>query len=102
MAKHDFGGLFEKYPSIIAQMPEAFDSHEFILRLAHQNQVLYVEALYSYRDSVHRGEPTPFRVVHQILAQHLNACPDLVRRAGHTYSNHTFGQREGCAQWKKV
>ena len=102
MAEHDFGALYEQYPAIIEQMPETFDSHAFILRLAHEHQVLYVEALYSYRDSMHRGQPTPFRAVHHILSQHLSACPDQVRRVDHTTSADIFGQAEGCVLWKKV
>ena len=69
--QHDFSELYAQYPAVIAQMSETFTSHEFILLLAQQHQRLYVEALYDYRDSIHRGEPTPFRVVHGILSQHL-------------------------------
>jgi len=47
MAEHGLSALYEAYPAIIEQMPETFDSHAFILRLAHEQQVLYVEALYS-------------------------------------------------------
>ena len=49
--EHDFSELFAQYPAIIEQMPGTFKSHEFILKLAHQNQRLYIEALCSYRDS---------------------------------------------------
>ena len=101
MPEHDFSALYEQYPAIIAQMAETFDSHEFILRLAHQNQTLYVEALYAYRRSVHRGAVAPFRVVHQILSQRLNAHRDLVERIGDVDSEDIFGQIQRCAQWKK-
>ena len=68
MPEHDFSALYEQYPAIIAQMPEIFDSHEFILHLAHRNQALYVGALYAYRHSVHRGAIAPFQIVHRILS----------------------------------
>ena len=99
--QHDFSELYAQYPAIIAQMPETFTSHQFILLLAQQNQRLYVEALYDYRDSLHRGEPTPFRAVHRILSQHLRGLPDLVSYLGQTPSVDIFGQRNSCARWQK-
>ncbi|MBN1582437.1 MAG: hypothetical protein JXA89_17145 [Anaerolineae bacterium] len=102
MTKHDFTALYERYPAIVAGMPDTFNSHQFILELAHQNQVLYIEALYAYRDSLHRGEPTPFRAVHQILSQHLADCPDLVERIGDADSHDIFGQPNGCAEWRRI
>jgi hypothetical protein len=68
---HDFSALYACYPDVIQQMQDVFTSHEFILKLAQQHQSLYVEALYSYCDSLHRDQPTPFRTVHGILSKHL-------------------------------
>ena len=100
--KHDFKALFAKYEAVVAQMPETFDSHQFILCLAQQHQTLYIEALYSHRHSLHRDSPDPFRVVHQILSRHLNACHHLVTRLGDVYSADIFGQSNECAQWRKL
>ena len=100
--KHDFDALFAYYPAVIAQMPETFDSHQFILCLAQQHQTLYIEALYSHRHSLHRESPAPFRVVHQFLAQHLSACRGLVTRAGDVYSADIFGQFNECARWRRL
>ena len=80
MPQYDFSPLFERYPAIISQMPDKFDSHDFILRLAQENQKLYIEALYHYRNS---SEPeASFMVVHGILARHLNEYPVLVKQIG--------------------
>ena len=102
MPKHDFSPLFDHYPAIIAQMPTTFTSHQFILRLAQQHQVPYIEALYSYRDSMHGKKPAPFRTVHGILSQHLNAYSELVARREDVPSVDIFGQTNECAQWKKL
>ena len=100
MPKHEFKPLYDQYRAVIAQMPAVFSSHQFISRLAQQNQALYIEALHSYRDSRHRGRITPFRVVHQILSTYLNQCPQ-VRRVGKVMSTDIFGQPNTCAQWRK-
>lgn len=102
MSKHDFGALYEQYPSIIAEMDDTFTSHEFILRLAHQHQKLYVEALYSYRDSLYEGKPAPFRPVHQILGRRLAAHKELVTRIGETTSDDIFRNPQVCSKWKKL
>ena len=102
MPEHDFSALFEHYPAIIALMPEVFTSHQFRVRLAQQHQTLYIEALYSYRHSPHRGSPAPFRVVHQLLARHLRAHPDLVSHIGTVKSPDIFGGVQECVQWRKL
>jgi hypothetical protein len=100
MPQHDFSQLFECYPAIISQMPARFDSHQFILRLAQENQKLYIEALYHYRDS---SEPeAPFMVVHGILARHLLEYPELIKHVGTEPSENIFGQVNACANWEMV
>ena len=99
MPQHDFSQLFERYPAIISQMPDRFDSHEFILRLAQENQKLYIEALYHYRDSA--DPAAPFMVVHGILARHLNDYPELIKQTGTVQSENIFGLVNACAMWEK-
>ena len=96
-----FDPLFVHYSEVIAQMPATFDSHDFIRRLAHEHQPEYIEALYAYRDSLHRGGPAPFRAVHQILSEHLNHCREVVRN-GDGPSDDIFGQSNVCAKWRKA
>ena len=103
MAEHDFSDLYDQYPHIIAQMPEIFTSHQFILELARQNQTLYIEALYSYRKHVHRGVPAPFLMVHGILAQHLLNYPALIEQIRKdATSKNIFGQDNTCSEWIKL
>lgn len=97
MALHDLQALYNHYPDIIAQMPREFSSHEFILRLAQQHQVDYVEALHSYRS----GEP--FRQVHAILSAQLQRHPTLVTQIEDAVgSPNIFGEPQTCARWRKL
>jgi hypothetical protein len=103
MANYDFSELCCHYPEVIADMPEVFGSHEFILELAKRYQKPYVEALYAYRDSAHVDSPSPFQFVHTILAQKLRDFPHLVEyvRRGRQ-SKDIFGTSSYCAEWRKV
>ena len=102
MSNHDFIPLIAQYRGVIAQMPPVFGAHEFILQLAQQNQRLYVEALYAYKDSPAQGTPTPFMIVHGRLAKSLGDFPDLIKYEGTMASKDIFGHDNGCSQWRKV
>lgn len=102
MTQHDFTALYSKFPEILASLPDSFTSHEFILRLAQANQTEYVEALYTYRGSVHGASTAPFKAVHTILSQHLSEHPALIRPTGTVPSVDIFGQANGCSSWTKV
>lgn len=102
MSNHDFGPLAAQYPALIASMPAEFRAHEFILRLAQQNQRLYVEALYAYKDNPASGTPTPFLIVHRMLAKRLSDFPHLVKYQGDVPSKDMFGNESKCSQWKKL
>ncbi len=97
MPEHDFSQLYERYPSIIEQMPEIFTGHKFILNLAQQNQALYIEALRGY----HKKDE-PFRIVHGILAKYMNKYPELITKTGKVPSDNIFGQSSECEQWRKI
>jgi len=102
MTEHDFRPLFEHYPATIALMGDIFNSHEFILKLAQQHQVLYILALHDYIHLPDEQNPTPFKIVHGILAKHLNAHGDLVRHLGETESIDIFTKENRCAQWQRI
>ena len=103
MNEHDFRPLYAQYPIVIDHMKDEFTSHEFILELAQQNQLLYIEALYTYRDNEHRGTPAPFRIVHMFLAQHLSSLPTLVEKIDEEItSSDIFSRKNKCAKWRKI
>lgn len=87
------------YPQIIAGMPQRFNSHEFILALAHQHQHLYIKALAQYADD---PDVWPFQVVHGQLARMLGEFPDLIRYVGREPSRDIFGNPSEPALWVKL
>jgi hypothetical protein len=103
MSNFNFTSLYDKYPETIAEMPEIFDSHDFILLLAHHNQKAYVEALYAYREVKHTDQPAPFLNVHRILTVQLHAYPHLIKQIRKNVPSETiFGEMIGCTVWQKV
>jgi hypothetical protein len=103
MGKYDFSRLYEQYPAVISQMEQHFTSHEFILELARQNQVAYIEALYAYRRNLREGKPAPFMIVHGILARHLRGYPRLIMEASPGVPSHDIFRQDNTASlWRKV
>jgi hypothetical protein len=103
MGKFDFTRLYDQYPTVISQMEQNFTSHEFILELARQNQVAYIEALYAYRRNLREGRPAPFMIVHGILARHLRGYPRLIMEASSGVpSRDIFGGGASASLWRKV
>ena len=97
MTKAAFEALEAVYPQVIAEMPDEFDSHQFILGLAQMYQQLYVQALVEYA-----GNDRPFEIVHGLLAKRLMNFPDLVKRSGVHVSKDIFQQDESASIWLKV
>lgn len=84
------------YPSVLATMPDEFDSHQFFLALAHQHQRLYVQALATFADMDY-----PFMVVHGEIARRL-LHSGLVKKIGERNSEDIFRQVNGATFWQKV
>jgi hypothetical protein len=97
MTEPTFESLETVFPQIIQQMPDEFDSHEFILELAHQYQRLYVSALVQYVDN-----DRPFQTVHGEIARRLLKYPMLVTKIGERNSEDIFRQVNSAAVWRKA
>jgi hypothetical protein len=85
------------YEKVIAIMPNKFDSHEFILKLAQEYQQLYVQALAEYVDS-----EKPFQSLHSQIAMRLLKYPNLINRDGEHISMNIFLKESTATIWKKV
>ena len=101
MSKYDFSELYPKYPALILAMPDEFTSHQFILKLAQENQMKYVEALYAYRDVEREGTPAPFMFVHREISRGLKNFPELIQKTDDVSSVDIFGQSSPCPLWRK-
>ncbi len=84
------------YSSVLETMPAEFDSHNFFLNLAHQQQKLYVKALVTFADMDY-----PFMAVHGEIARRLSEC-GLVKKAGTRNSEDIFKQVNSATVWKKI
>jgi hypothetical protein len=103
MSDSILSALYDRYPEIIAAMPDTFTSHKFILELAQRYQKEYVEALYACREAAEGRAPAPFQVVHSALAVKLNTFPELVVQTSPAVaSKDIFGHPNACAEWRKV
>jgi transcriptional regulator with XRE-family HTH domain len=89
--------LIAQYPAIIGQMGPLFDSHTFILALAHNNQDAYVAALNN-----HVGNGASFKALHAQLSRALYDFPALVKHAGVVNTPNIFGVPCQCAQWQRI
>jgi hypothetical protein len=93
----EFKSLEAVYEQVIELMPNKFDSHEFILKLAQEHQQLYVKALIEHAES-----EKPFQIVHSQIAMRLLKFPNLVTRAGDHISRDIFLQENVATLWEKV
>lgn len=89
--------IFRNYPQAIDAMPNNFNSHQFILTLARQNQGDYIRALHVYREKT-----APFKSLHALLAKLLSKCPTQVRKGRQEVSLDIFNEPERCTTWSKV
>jgi len=98
MSASKFEALEDVYPQVIEQMKNEFDSHDFILNLAHRYQKLYVQALIEYAD-----KNQPFQSVHKEIAKRLKKFPQLVSNTGQKRNSENIFRVNSRAEiWRKV
>ena len=76
-------------------MPDTFDSHQFILKLAELNQTEYISSLYNYVNT-----EAPFRTLHAQIAKVLKQHPHLTQ-IGVQNSPNIFNVVGENALWQK-
>ncbi len=102
MPRQDFENLFTHYPTTIRSMPRKFTSHQFILRLAHDHQTEYIEALYACRRAKRSGRAAPFMALHALLAQELGNYARLAVKVGvENNSRDIFGNSNSSTVWQR-
>ncbi len=97
MSAEHFEALEAVYEEVIDSMPDTFDAHEFILKLAQSHQRLYVQALIEYAEN-----DEPFKIVHGQIAKRLRNFPNLVAYNGEHNSKDIFLQVNSASLWRKV
>ncbi len=82
---------------ILDLMPNEFDSHDFISKLAHENEKLYISALAQHIDSSY-----PVRTTNSKLATRLSQGGYQVEKQGSVRSPNLFGDKTECEKWRKL
>jgi len=93
--------LYADLDATLAEMPNVFTTHQFILKLAHRNQRAYVALLHDCRTDA----GGPFEAVHRVIGRKLRSLADegkgleLVEQ--HVRSVNIFGYESACALWRR-
>lgn len=88
--------LKQRYPQLIAELPEEFDSRDLIALIIERYKHLY-EATKSEYPEAKRGEPS----FHGQLALGLTEFPDLVEQVGTRKSKTKKGTISETTVWRK-
>ncbi len=87
--------LTPHYAEILADLPDEFDSHRFILALARAYQPEFVRALHRYVDVQDRAV---FRTLDGLIGKSLHDYADYL---GDHDSPNIFGIKSKNARWRK-
>lgn len=80
----------------INALGNAFDSHQVILELAHNNQNLYVRELLATESDI------PFQVLHSKLGRRIKVVCERLGFEGRNWrSKDIFGQQSECMHWSR-
>jgi len=80
----------------IQEMSQEFDSHEVILKIAQDNQRIYVQAL------TETDGDRPFQLLHSILGRRIKEiCNRYEYKSCDHRSKDIFGQHSKCILWLK-
>jgi hypothetical protein len=97
MSANEYESLESFYEQVIDRMPNRFDTHEFIIKIAQEHQQLYAKALVE-----HVASEKPFQIVHSQIAMRLLKYPNLISRVGEHISRDIFLQENIATLWQKV
>ena len=79
---------------VVLNAGTVFDSHQIILRLAHQSQREYVDAL-----NAGSGD-SPFHTLHSALGRRIKQVCERLGYAGEPFNSaDIFGQDSNCIRW---
>lgn len=95
----EIDNLEQKFADVIKAMDVRFTSHEFFLRLAHDNQREYVAGLAAYS-----AGDAPFKDLHHALVRRLKKLEGKVitLRKEDYPSRDIFGSPSHAGLWKKL
>ena len=94
--------LENKLIPTIESMENEFDTHEFILMLAKNNQKDYIDAL-----SNNIANKRPFQVLHSAIGKALKKISyrqnaPIQEVDANISSRNIFGEYSSCSKWKKM
>lgn len=84
---------------VLAVLPPNFDSHDFILKFAHNFQLEYIELLDEYKKF-----NNPFQECHKQIGKWLSINNLLlnIKSKGQVSSKNIFGETNSVEKWEKI
>lgn len=88
----------EAIREVINDLPDMFDSHDFIKKFSKRFEVDYVYML------ANAGSTEPFQNVNSKIGSFLSNNQTMLRieSQGEVFSENVFGNNSECKMWKKI
>jgi len=85
--------------NVLVILPLEFNSHDFILKFAHNFQLEYIELLNEYKNS-----NNPFHECHKQIGKWLSINKLLlnIKSKGRVSSVNIFGETNSVEEWEKI